>query len=185
MELFVGLFILIYVMFILVFAGVPYVLRALGLYQLAKNQQFENPWLAWIPIGDSYILGRLAKNSPYVKRKIPNIHIILPSLLGMYVAIYIAFMVYFFSNIPMLPYSMSDNLFSYAPFLIFYILFILFALLVSAVYYFTLHHVYKSYDPQNNVLYTVLTIIFRLSFVFLFVIRNKEMVFTDDEVLEE
>jgi len=155
-----------------------YVLRALGLYKLAKNSQIRNPWLAWMPVGDTYIMGSLARNSPFVKRKFPNIHIILPSIIGAYVIFYIAFMIYFFSIVPL---GMASNMFSFTPFVIFYILFMLFALFMAAAYYFVLYHVYKSYDSNNTVLYTVLSIIFRLDFVFLFVIRNKKTVYLQED----
>lgn len=185
MEILFGAFFVVYIMFILTLVAVPYVLKSLGLYKLAKNEGFENPWLAWIPIGGSYILGRLAKYSPYIKRKVPNIHIILPSIMGAYFVLYIVYFIYFFSIIPRFSSNMPYDLASFAPFFIFYILIILFALAIAAAYYFTLYHVYKSYDIENTVLYLILSIIFRLDFVFLFVIRNKKLIFDESKDLEE
>jgi len=37
-----------------------YVLFALGLYALAKHRAIDRPWLAWLPIGNLWILGCLA-----------------------------------------------------------------------------------------------------------------------------
>ncbi len=33
--------------------------QSIGLYNLAVNRGIENPWLAWIPIADLYIMGLL------------------------------------------------------------------------------------------------------------------------------
>ena len=55
-----------------------YVLLALGLYGMALNKKLENPWLAWIPIANFYILGKLINtlyigtfNVPYVEYVLP------------------------------------------------------------------------------------------------------------------
>lgn len=36
-----------------------YIFGALGLMALAKKNKLDNPWLAFIPIGNSYLLGKL------------------------------------------------------------------------------------------------------------------------------
>lgn len=38
---------------------VMYIFGALGLMALAKKNKLDNPWLAFIPIGSSYLLGKL------------------------------------------------------------------------------------------------------------------------------
>ncbi len=178
-------FMIFYVIFAVIFLLVPYVLRALALYTLAKNKNIDVAWLAWIPLADSYIVGLLSKGSPFMRKKFPNIHIILPSLYGLYAIVYIGYMIYFFTQFPMFNPSFAYNMFGSIMFIIFYIAFMLFALFVSASYYFTLYHVYKSYDPNNTALYTVLSILFKLGFVFLFVIRKKDPAFADEEVSQE
>jgi hypothetical protein len=49
----VGLSILFFAVIGLVF----YVLKSIGLSTLAANRGIENPWLAWIPVADLYIMG--------------------------------------------------------------------------------------------------------------------------------
>lgn len=39
---------------------IVYILLALGLYKQAKNRALDHPWLAWLPIGNLWILGCLA-----------------------------------------------------------------------------------------------------------------------------
>ncbi len=46
-------------LFFAVIAITFYVLKSIGLSVLAKNRGIENPWLAWIPVADLYILGLL------------------------------------------------------------------------------------------------------------------------------
>jgi triosephosphate isomerase len=48
---------------VLVFAIVFYIFEGIGLYKMCKNAGIPNPWLAFIPIGNSYLLGLLAERS--------------------------------------------------------------------------------------------------------------------------
>lgn len=50
-----GVLLLALVLFCLVF----YIFSSLGLYKMALNEGIPNPWLAWIPVGNSYIMGEL------------------------------------------------------------------------------------------------------------------------------
>lgn len=66
---------------VLVLIGIGmYILMSLGLYGMAMNKGLENPWLAWIPIGNLYILGKLIpelKISTYV---VPSHELVLPGV---------------------------------------------------------------------------------------------------------
>ena len=48
------------------FALVGYVLLALGMYTIAKRRGIANAWLAWIPFGQSWILGCISDQYHYV-----------------------------------------------------------------------------------------------------------------------
>ena len=52
----IGIFFIVLVVLISI---VMYVFGALGLMALAKKNKLDNPWLAFIPIGNSYLLGKL------------------------------------------------------------------------------------------------------------------------------
>ena len=57
----------------LIWAVVVYVLTAAGLYTVAKRREIQNPWLAWIPVADSWILGCVSDQYQYVvKGKVTN-----------------------------------------------------------------------------------------------------------------
>ena len=52
----IGVFFIVSVVLI---AIVMYIFGALGLMELAKKNKLDNPWLAFIPVGNSYLLGKL------------------------------------------------------------------------------------------------------------------------------
>ena len=61
-----------------------YILQALALYTIAKRRGIRKPWLAWIPFGNSWILGSLSDQYHYVtKRVVKNKR---KSLLGLEIA---------------------------------------------------------------------------------------------------
>ena len=44
----------------ILFGAVCFILLSIGLYTLAKHRVIDRPWLAWLPIGNLWILGCLA-----------------------------------------------------------------------------------------------------------------------------
>lgn len=62
------LVVLIFVYLLLMgFLIVSYVFQSLALHTLARRRGIANPWLAWIPFGDYWIIGALARD--YDKQK--------------------------------------------------------------------------------------------------------------------
>ena len=58
---------------VMIWGILVYVLTALGLHTVAKRRGIQNPWLAWIPIADSWILGSISDQYQYVvKGKVTN-----------------------------------------------------------------------------------------------------------------
>ncbi|MBQ7802069.1 MAG: hypothetical protein IJ375_07080 [Oscillospiraceae bacterium] len=49
-------------------AILEYVFQAVGLYTIAKRRGINNPWLAWIPVANVWILGSIADQYQYVAR---------------------------------------------------------------------------------------------------------------------
>ena len=114
-------------LFFAVIAIAFYVLKSIGLSALAKNRGIENPWLAWIPVADLYILGLLVGEMDILDYHLDNLGLWVPvifvggSILG---------------RIPFLGFLISLAVFGFAVFL-FYKLF-------------------EKYTPQA-VVYTVLS----------------------------
>jgi len=124
---------------------VLYCLKSIGLYTLAKNRGIENPWLAWIPIADLYIMGMLVGEMDLFGIHIDNLGLWLPVVVvGGSVL----------SWIPVLGTLISIAM------LIFMVVFI--------------YKLFEMYS-ENAVLFTILSVLLGLFAVFVFVIRNNEM----------
>ena len=165
----------------------PYILMSLGLYSLAKNRGIDAPWLAWIPVGNAYIMGCLSKDSPFIKKKLPKMHIIYPAVTGAYMLLAIVMSAVFMAvYMPLFKTNFTGFTgidFGNGYIIVYYIIIYLAAILVSVLGVFVMYHIYKVYDRANAVLYTVLSAI-GLSFIFLFVIRNKPPVIEDAPQIE-
>ena len=126
---------------------VAYVLSALGLMKLAQNKGIENAWLAWIPIANFYLLGRIVETVNIGTWEIPRLEIVLPVSFAVVMVL---------GRIPVLGF----------------LLFIAFAVLMG----FVLYRLFSKYRPDQAVLYTVLSIVLGLFWIFVFIIRNDKEV---------
>ena len=67
------LFYLVYMLFMLTVSVGTYVLQALSLYSIANRRGIRRPWLSWIPVGSTWILGCISDQYQYVvKGKVRN-----------------------------------------------------------------------------------------------------------------
>lgn len=82
---FLGIFYLILIAYIIV----NYVIRALGLYRIAKSSGAANAWLAWIPLADLYLLGKVTGDIQLGGRTLKNtaLWLLLVPLIGGAVAV--------------------------------------------------------------------------------------------------
>lgn len=62
-------FVVIFVLLMLAFAIVSYVLSSVGLYRIAKRRGIHHPWLAWIPVGNGWLLGSISDHYQYVAKQ--------------------------------------------------------------------------------------------------------------------
>lgn len=135
-KFFAILGILLFVIAIIVI--VLYFIYSYSLYKMAVKQGLENPWLAFIPIAQNYILGKLIKNLKVFDYEIPRIEMVLPVA---------AIVVLIFNQVDFL-----GGLLSLANFILML---------------FVLNKLYKMYKPENATLYTVLSV-FGLPVPFIF-----------------
>lgn len=141
----ISTFLLVFIVLGLVY----YIFSSLGYYTMAKNKGVDNAWLAWIPIGRNYIMGRLVNNVvPMGSIMLPNAQIFL-MIMPVASAVLAA--------VPVLGVILS---------------------LVTAVYfYLALYRLYKLYNADKAVLFIVLSIIFAITIpFFIFSMRNREPV---------
>lgn len=55
-----------------------WILYAVGFMNVAKNRGYKDAWLAWIPIGNFYLLGKIVPEITVFGFKIPRLELVLP-----------------------------------------------------------------------------------------------------------
>ena len=133
-----------FVFIILALSITMYVLSSIGLYKLAANQKIDNPWMAWIPVANLYILGSIIKSLKIDSYQIPNIQLVLP--------------IGFLLTIILRPTPLIGSAVNIAYFI----------LCLLAIY-----KLYKIYRPNQAVVWLILSIILPfMGPIFIFIMRN-------------
>lgn len=138
---------LVFALIILIaLAVVMYIFESLAIYRIAKNRGIENPWLAWIPIGSAWIVGKIGDY--YLEREGnggKNLAVWLICIQAAGVVL---------SWVPFLPYVTS--------------------VAATVLMYICIYKFYQSVAPKNATVMLVLSIIFSVALPFiLFANRNK------------
>lgn len=163
-----------------------YVLTALALYAIARRRGLKKPWLAWIPVADSWLLGSLSDQYRYVvkgeckaKRKVLLFFRILASYLWVSLIVLLlrlcfrAFGGVMQGTIPDI--LIRQILHQAANLLIVVLPLIGISIAYAVLRYMALYDVFKSLDPENCTLFLVLSILFGITEpFFLFFSRNKD-----------
>lgn len=170
-------------------AGVAlYILQAFGIYTIAVRRGIKNPWMAWLPLVNMWVLGSIADQYRYVvKGQIRNRRKV---LIGLYIAVLALGLVFFCVAVGMLvdviisiPEIMmmtpEEALASATGFFVFtigYTVLLWVLNVVALVYrYICLNDLYGSCCPDNQVLFLVLSILVNVTMpFFVFACRNKE-----------
>lgn len=157
---------------------VMYVFQSIGLYTIAKRRGIANPGLAWVPVAYSWILGSISDQYQYVVRG--KVHNHRKILLGLAIAGFFLGRtgVLFLANYTSVIEAFDWDFF-YVGIGIGHSAIATVAGLVAAalaVYqYISLYDVYQSCNPQNSVVFLVLSAVFPfLTPFFLFADRNQE-----------
>ena len=163
---------------------VSYVLTALALYTIAKRRGLNNPWMAWIPVANLWLLGSISDQYRYVargevksKRKVLLVlDILLILVLIGFFATFVAFIVQ--AVIQSMSHSYGTNEEMIRPLIAMLALLLPMAglsIAMSVVQYMALYDVYASCDPNNKVLYLVLSIFISLAQpIILMILRDKD-----------
>lgn len=181
--------ILFYVIYAFFAGGVGillYVFRSMGVYSIAKRRGLNNPWFAWFPVVNQYLLGSLSDQYQYVvkgrnknKRKwLLALNIVLAVLYAVTLGLLIGMIVKLTGNAmagfsePKLEQMALRSLLS------------VFAgavpmgavaIAMNVIRYIALYDVYTSVDPKNSVMYIILSILFHVTEpFFLFFSRKKD-----------
>lgn len=167
-----------------------YILQGVGLYEMGKRLNLNNPWLSFVPVANVYALGRIAQR--YMKRDGTQSAKFSVILLALYIAefvLMIAFFIFFFvaifaviANAELAIETESEMVMSmfasFIPVIILYFLLMAVAIAYSVTYYVALWRVFAIYNNSNATLYLVLSIFFSfLAPIFLFVLRKNNPAF--------
>ena len=168
------------------FGIAAYVLRALGIYSIAKRRGINHPWMSWVPVLDLWVLGCVSDQYQYVvKGKVRNkrkwmlglnitlvvVYIILFVFLGILVGSVVAGTVGGMGE----QYMLEKMVGPAVAMLVCLIPLAAIAIAVMVLRYVSMYDLYTSCTPQNNVLFLVLSIFLPVTEAFfVFFIRNKE-----------
>ncbi len=166
------------------FLVAAYVLQSLAFHTLARRRGIANPWLAWIPCGNYWIAGALArdhdKQNGIDRRWDKTLLILSVASIASFFVIYIVF----FILIIMLGLEPSNETLTeefalkmIAPIVIFYIVLILVMVAMMALQTLTYVCVYKIFEstvPEKTLKYFLIYLLVPFAAPFcLFACRNK------------
>jgi len=149
-----------------------YVLSSLGLYTIADRRGIRNAWLAWVPIGNTWLLGSISDQYQYVtKGKVTNRRKILLALNIGLVAVYIGWI------IAMIGAMFSEMIGATLLFIVLgWLLFMAVWVTICVFLYMSYYDLFRSCQPSNAVLYLVLSILISVTLpFFVFFCRKKDL----------
>ena len=166
-----------------------YVVTSLSLHAMAKGRFIEKAWLAWIPVGNLWILGSIADHYQLCargrvksRRKVlMGIYIVMAAVLvGMNVVVFqmvkdLRGVVDLYSGRVIGDWwgAIGNELIWLA---VLYLLVICAAIVQLVFAYICYYDLFRSCDPENAGIYLVLSIVFSfLQPVFLFACRHKQL----------
>lgn len=172
------------------FGIVSYVLSSLGVYTIAKRRELNHPWMAWVPVLNLWTLGSISDQYQYVvHNRIRNKRKWLIGLTVAYFVILIA------AYVVMLVAAAKAAIVSSADFvtgvpnvelagtaigfvitiLAVWLVLVCFIIAMSVVRYVAMYDLYRSCNPDNAVLFLVLSILINVTEpFFIFACRKKD-----------
>lgn len=163
-----------------------YVLTAMGLYTIAKRRAINKAWLAWVPVVNCWLVGCISDQYRYVvkgqvKSKRKSLLILTIIQMALILAFIGAMTVTIVSgaNTAMAVTGYSRVLESILVPAIVTLGLLLplagVAIAKAVIYYMAMYDLYTSCSPENNVLFLVMSIIFRVTEpFFIFFNRNND-----------
>ena len=175
----IGVMMVFYLLFF-AFAVACYVLQSLGFYRIAKRRGIHNPWLAWLPIGNMWILGSISDQYQYVaKGKLRNRRKV---LLGLNIAMYALAIPVIAGYVTMIT-GMLTGFAAYgvatgagaALTVLGYLAMLVLGVIHTVFLYIALYDLYSSCEPGSSVLYIIFSILLQVTMpFFVFACRKKD-----------
>lgn len=174
------------IMFVVLAIGIAlYVFSSLGLYSHAKRHNINNPWLAWLPVGNYWVSGKLADlataNKPGKKMNYTKWLMILSIVLFGACAFYLIIGLFFlFGALGGAFRGFDEFMGLFAGVLIFAVLIYLVlyaaAIAIVVIWSIGMYHVYLLYCTKGvAITFAILGGLFNLHGIFLFAIRSKPL----------
>ena len=174
--IFMGIMMAFY--FIMIAMGIVfYILQSLGIYTVAKRRGIRKPWLAWIPMGDAWIMGSISDQYQYVKMgKITNRRKV---LLILYIVLLAAVALLVGSTVGATVHAMLSNdgvvALGVGGLLLSYFAIIGLSIAMAVMEYIALYDIFRSCNPDNSVVFLILGIFIPVTLpFFLFFNRKKD-----------
>lgn len=163
------IFLAIYLVVLLGAGTVVHVLNAIGLAAIARKRDIPGANLAWVPFfGIAYITGAIADDQ--TRKETGNDRRLRIWLLWMIVML---FVLTGFLFVTMLMPGMSYSELNSAPFFILTLFLTLIIGMPFTVFWYIAHYkLYKSCQPNNATLFTVLSILFSIAPFLVFAVRH-------------
>ena len=178
---FMLVFLVLFYLLMFAWGIVNYVLYSLSIYKIAKRRGIYHPWLAWLPIGNVWVLGSISDQYQYLaKGRVKNRRKVLTGLsigaLATIIVVVVAALVMAFSEAAAA--DASETVFGamLAIVVLAYLAMLVMAIIVLVFEYIALYDLFASCEPSNAVLYLVLSILLNVVLpFFLFACRNKDL----------
>ena len=195
-----GVMILIYIAFwaVIMAASITmYVLHSLGMYTIAKRRGIANPFLAWIPVANVWILGSIADQYDEavkgVKKKSRILLLVLD--ITMYVSLALFFIIavmfevvaiVFLASEANYEYDMTGGAVAIVVFLLFFIAVMILSVVLSVLTYIAYYKLFKSCRPYLAVIFLVLSIFVSFAApICVFVCRKDDKGMPEKEITVE
>jgi hypothetical protein len=149
-------FLAVYLGLIVIVLAPHYILNALGLYKIAARRGICHAWLAWVPLGDAWILGRISDQyQSLALQKQKKRGLILLLLQSTQCILYVLILVLFFTGLAGLEADATEVRFLAAMIPAIVVMLIATAgSIASAVFtYLAKYDLFRSCDPKNAVVY--------------------------------
>jgi hypothetical protein len=167
-----------------------YVLLALGLYGIAKKRGIHYPWLAWLPVGNAWLLGCISDQYRFVvkgetknrRKRMLVLSVINLALALLMIVLIVSFVIqmggWAFNGLA--AEGLSDILVMAVLLLLLLLPVAVISIWLTVETFCGYYDVFRSCSPADTTLYTVLSIIGCclglniLASIFVFICRNKE-----------
>ena len=171
---FIGFMIAMLVIYLImiVFIVISYVLQGIGMYTIAKRRGIHNPWMAWVPFVNAWLLGSISDQFQYVAYgKITNRR---KYLMGLQIALAVTASAW--ACFQMLVNFGSNSVGIFGLFLIAWLAYMGVMVWFMIIHFKSMYDLYKSCNPSRAVLFLLLSIFVAYPQpFFVFACRNQDL----------